>query len=54
MSKVNILVEAIYMSTLYIMEDIRLSLDAYTLDRTVGKQRVRTIDQDGSLIYDAP
>jgi hypothetical protein len=38
----------------YIMEDIRLSIDAYTLDRAAGKQRVRTIEQDGTLVYAIP
>lgn len=38
----------------YIMEDIRLSIDAYTLDRAAGKQRVRSIEQDGTLVYATP
>lgn len=47
----------LWVSSLYSihqMEDIRLSIDAYTLDRTASKQRVRAIDQDGTLIFDTP
>lgn len=38
----------------YIMEDVRLSIDAYTLERAAGKQRVRSIEQDGTLVYATP
>lgn len=38
--------------TLYIMEDIRLAIDAYTLDVATGKKPLKDIEQDGTLVYE--
>lgn len=35
------------------MEEIRVSIDAYTLDQTLSKKKVYRIEQDGSLVYEA-
>lgn len=32
--------------------DVRLAVDAYTLDTAAGKRRLRQIEHDGTLTYD--
>lgn len=34
--------------------DVKLSVDAYTLDAASGKRRLREIEPDGSLTFEEP
>ena len=37
---------------IYTMDNLGVSLDAATLDTAAGKEKVQSIDQDGSLVYE--
>lgn len=34
--------------------DVKLSVDAYTLDAAAGKRRLKDIEHDGSLTFEEP